>query len=379
MVFLATFLVGKWLERIKIPWIFSALLIGLVLAFFNPFAEVTSSESFRTMAELGMFFLLFIIGFEIDFEEIRRRKGFIFKTTLAIIFTEALFGTFFVHYLFGVPWLISVLVALSFATVGEAVLVPILDEFNLTKTPLGQTIIGIGVLDDVIEVSTVVALSALIGGALGYGGTEISITLIVLGTLFALAYLFTKLQNKAGQIHFKGISSFFLFVVFFAFGFIGIGSIVGAGAVGALLAGMSLRNFIPDRKLKLVEGEMRTLSYGLFAPIFFVWVGLDTDVYFLLKYPLLIVGLILLTKTTKIVTSYIMGKDILGKKQALFLGVSLTVKFSTSIVIIKLLFERGMIPVELYSVLVGATVLFKFIVPYLLSLMVKKWDGALRT
>jgi Kef-type K+ transport system membrane component KefB len=110
-----------------------------------------------------------------------------------------------------------------------------------------------------------------------------------------------------------------------------------------------------------------------------VWVGLDTNVYYLLKYPLLLVGLILMINATKIITSYLMGRKLLGKKQALFLGVSLTVKFSTSIVIIKLLFERGLIPIELYSVLVGTTVLFKFIVPFLLSYMVKKWDGALRT
>ena len=374
-----TFLVGRWLERIKIPWIFSALLIGLVLAFFNPFTEITSSESFVTMAELGMYFLLFIIGFEIDFSEIRRRKGFIFKTTLAIILAEGFFGSLFVHYLFDVPWLISVLVAMSFATVGEAVLIPILDEFRLTKTPLGQTIIGIGVLDDIIEVTAIIALSAILAGTLGFEGTRVSLTILILVFLFALAFLFAKLQNKASKIQFKGISSFFLFVVFFAFSFIGIGALVGAGAVGAMLAGMSLRNFIPNHKLKVVEQEMRTLSYGLFAPIFFVWVGLDTDVYFLIKYPLLLIGLILMINATKIITSYLMGKELLGKKQALFLGVSLTVKFSTSIVIIKLLFERGLIPIELYSVLVGTTVLFKFIVPFLLSYMVSKWGNALRT
>ena len=374
-----TFLVGRWLERIKIPWIFSALLIGLVLAFFNPFTEITSSESFVTMAELGMYFLLFIIGFEIDFNEIRRRKGFIFKTTLAIIGAEGFFGTFFIHYIFDVPWMISILVALSFATVGEAVLIPILDEFNLTKTPLGQTIIGIGVLDDVIEVTTIIALSTIVAGTLGFEGTHVSLTLLVLGLLFIFTYIFARLENKASKIQFKGVSSFFLFVVFFAFAFIGVGALVGAGAVGAMLAGMSLRNFIPEKKIKLVENEMRTLSYGLFAPIFFVWVGLDTDVYFLVKYPLLLIGLILMINATKIITCYFMGKKLLGKKQSLFLGVSLTVKFSTSIVIIKLLFERNLIPIELYSVLVGTTVLFKFIVPFVMAYMVRKWDGALRT
>ena len=70
-VFLVTFLVGRLLEKIRIPWIFSALLIGLGLAAYNPFKEITGSESFIFLSQLGMYFLLFIIGFEVNLKEIR--------------------------------------------------------------------------------------------------------------------------------------------------------------------------------------------------------------------------------------------------------------------------------------------------------------------
>ncbi len=374
VVFLITFIVGRLLERIRIPWIFSALLIGLVMAVYNPVKDVTSSSSFLLLAELGMYFLLFIIGFEIDFKEIRKRKSFIVRTTLGVIFAEALLGTLFVHYVFGMSWIISVLVALSFATVGEAVLLPILDEFRLTKTSLGQTIIGIGVLDDIIEVITVIALSVIVGTSIGHSKTQISLTLGVLVLLFGLAYLLTLGKDKAAKIHFKGIASFFLFVIFFIFLFIGIGLLAEAAALGALLAGIALKNFIPEKRLKIVDSEIRTMAYGFFAPIFFLWVGLDTDVIYLLKYPLLVVAVIAIANSTKIITSYVMGRNVLGPKKSLLLGISLTVKFSTSIVIIKLLFERGLIPLTLYSVLVGTTILFKFIVPFLLSTLIKRWN-----
>lgn len=372
-VFLVTFLVGRLLEKIKIPWIFSALLIGLGLAAYNPFIEITHSESFIFLAQLGMYFLLFIIGFEINLSEIRKKKRFIIKTTLAIIFTEAFFGTFFVHYLFNVSWFISILVALSFATVGEAVLLPILDEFKLTKTSLGQTILGIGVLDDVIEVATIIVLTVLLGTAVGHAQVKISITLGVLFGLFAFAYLLTKLKKKVAKIHFKGIASFFIFVIFFIFTFIGIGLIVEAAALGALLAGIALRNFIPKIRWNSIDSEIRTMAYGFFAPIFFLWVGVDTDVGYLIKFPLLIVAVIILANTTKILTSYIMGRKELGKHKSIILGIALTVKFSTSIVIIKLLFEKKLIPLSLYSVLIGSTILFKFIVPFLLSHLIKRW------
>ena len=178
--FLLTFLIGRLLEKIRIPWIFSSLLIGLGLAAYNPFKEITSSSSFTFLAELGMFFLLFIIGFELDLKKMFNSSGFILKTTFTIILSETIFGTLLVHYIFNVSWLISVLVASSFATVGEAVLLPILDEFRLVKTRLGQTIIGVGVLDDIIEVVTIIFFSMVIGRAVGHTHLNTGMNLAIL-------------------------------------------------------------------------------------------------------------------------------------------------------------------------------------------------------
>jgi len=373
-VFLLTFLLGWLLEKIRIPWIFSALLIGLGLAAYNPFKEVTNSEAFIFLARLGMYFLLFMIGFQINIKEITRRKKFILRTTIAIIFAEAFFGSFLVHYVFDISWLISILVALSFATVGEAVLLPILDEFKLTKTRLGQTIIGVGVLDDLIEVATIIILTVILGANIGYGHTRISLTLAILAGLFIFAYSLTKFKKQLSKIQFNGTSSFFIFIVFFIFFFVGVGLVAEAAALGALLAGMAIKNLIPSNKIRVIDSHVKTMTYGFLAPIFFLWVGIDTDINYLLKFPLLIIAVLALTNATKIITSYLMGRKELGPKNSIILGISLTVKFSTSIVIIKLLFENNLIPLSLYSVLVGTTILFKFVVPLLLSHLIKKWD-----
>ena len=156
IIFLFTFFFGILLERIKIPWIFAALILGLIFAFKNPYQNLTSSETFNFLSWLGMFFLLFWIGFELDLGKIKKIGKFILKSTFFIILFEAFFGSLLVHFIFGYAWFISILVALSFATVGEGVLIPVLDEFKLTKTKLGQTILGIGVLDDIIEIFVII-------------------------------------------------------------------------------------------------------------------------------------------------------------------------------------------------------------------------------
>ena len=72
--FIFTFIVGHLLEKIKIPWIFAALLLGTMLAVYNPFDSITSTETFSFLAQIGMYLLLFIIGFEIDLRQMKKHS-----------------------------------------------------------------------------------------------------------------------------------------------------------------------------------------------------------------------------------------------------------------------------------------------------------------
>lgn len=161
--FLLVFLIGPIIEKVRVPWIFAALLIGAGLAVYNPFPLVSREPSFIMLAELGMYFLLFIIGLEIDLDEIRKLGRLIITTTFLTLALATLFGSIFIHYVFGTPWLTATLVAMSFGTVGEAILVPILEEFQIIHTKLGQAIIGIATLDDILELAALIWLSVLLG------------------------------------------------------------------------------------------------------------------------------------------------------------------------------------------------------------------------
>jgi P-type Ca2+ transporter type 2C len=372
-VFLLTFIVGMLLEKFNVPWIFAALVIGLGLAVYNPFTEVTSSGSFSFLADLGMYFLLFIIGFELELKSMLRQGAFIIKTTAVIILAETMLGSLLVHYVFGVSWVVSLIVATSFSTVGEAVLLPILDEFRLVKTKLGQTILSIGVLDDFVEIVAILAASVLISRSAGHTHLNIFVDLVLLCSLFLVVFVLHKLHSKVGAFKFSDIHSFFLFVIFFIFLFIGIGKFVESAALGAILAGIALRNIIPADKLRFVDSEIRTVSYGLFAPIFFLSVGLSTDVAGLLRTSWPVFLVVAVTAFAKIVGSYVMGRKRLGSRESIIMGTSLMVKLSTSIVIVNILFQNGIIASDLYSVLIAATVIFTLVVPLILTRLIRRW------
>lgn len=375
IAFFLTFLIGRLIEKIRVPWIFAALLIGALLAFYNPVPEVTSSQVFNLLAQFGMYFLLFVIGFEIDLNKMKDASKFLLKSTFFIILLEAFFGTLVVHFVFGYELFISFIVALSFATVGEAVLIPILHEFKIVNTRLGQSIIGIGVLDDVIEILLLIIAIFLIGSGV-HTHASIGLTIFALFLLFALAFGLTKLGKTGKRFSFLDIDVLFLFVLSILFLFLGIGEYAYAAPVAALLAGIALKTFIPEKRLKKIESEVKTMCYGFFAPIFFLWVGLSVDINYLFAFPLLVLLVVAVSKGAKLLGSYIVARKELGSRQSILLGIGLSVRFSTSIIIVKILFENSIIGADLYSVIIASSIVFKFLVPVLFSNLLVRWKIA---
>jgi len=248
IMFIFTFLAGRLIEKLKVPWIFASLVFGFLLAAYNPFASITSSPEFEFLAQFGMYLLLFVIGLKLDLSELSKLGRFIVEATFFIILFEAFFGTLLVHFVFGYEWFTSFVVALSFATVGEAILIPILDEFNIVNTKLGQSIIGIGTLDDIIEIIALILTIFLVGSSAKVPQVHTS---MIVGSLFALlvlAFGLTKLKKEGRQFSFLKIETTFLFVLFILFLFLGVGEYAHATAIAALLAGIAIRTFLPKTK-----------------------------------------------------------------------------------------------------------------------------------
>ena len=150
---------------------------------------------------------------------------------------EAFLGTLLVHFVFGYNWFLSFVVALSFATVGEAILVPILDEFEIVNTKLGQSIIGIGILDDAIEVFVLILVMLLIGRYTSISKSGIATVLISFFVLFCFLFLLTKIKKEGKKFGFINIETLFLFLLFVLFLFLGIAEYAHATAIAALLSG----------------------------------------------------------------------------------------------------------------------------------------------
>ncbi len=368
-----TFIIGRLLQKMRIPWIFAALLLGVILSVYNPFGHITDSSVFVFLSNFGMYFLLFIIGFETNLKEIKKKKGFIIKSMVFIISLEAILGSLIIHYVFNYGWFISFVVALSFSTVGEAILVPILDEFKIINTCLGQTIISIGTLDDIIEILILILVILFVGSNF-YGHFNISLIVVSLFCLFILTFGLTKLKKKGIQFSLIQTESLFLFVIAVLFLFLGIGEYASGTALGAILAGVGVRTFMPKERLSLIEGEIKAVCYGLFAPIFFLWAGMGLDIKYLIAHPLVVLLIVLVSSGAKYLASFIVGRKELGVKGSILLGTGLSVRFSTSIVIMKILHDSGIVKDDLYSVIIASSIIFTLVIPILFSQLLKYYN-----
>lgn len=373
-IYLFTFVAGLLLEEIRIPWIFAALILGTALSVTNPFGSLTSGEAFKFIAETGMYLMLFLIGFELDIDDMKSKSTYILESAFFIILLEGFVGSLLVHFVFGYGWIISLLVSISFATVGEGMLLPILEEFDLLDTELGEIIIGIGIMDDTIEVMAVIATSALLGVVAGHGGAHIGITIAALSSLVLLTYGFTRFSKEGKDLRVWDIETIFLALIFIFFLFVAVGGLAEASALGALLAGVSVKNFMPQERLETIEDDLRSIAYGLFGPVFFTWIGLSMNLNYLIQNIWLVVLVVGVSNLAKITGSWIAGHRRLGLRKSIVMGVGLSVRFSTSLVIVKLLHEGGIIQTELYSVLIASTAVFTFLVPGLMTVMATRWD-----
>lgn len=382
VVFLSIFIVGYFLEKIRIPWVFGALLVGVGLSGFTQFYPIIQSSEMQFLSQIGQYMLLFLIGFQLNIIEIRNSGKLIIKTTFGIILAEMLVLGTALHFIFSLPWPTAFLVALSFATVGEAILLPILDRLGLIKKKLGQLILGIATFDDVFEVLIILSVVFMAPFLLNrtattmHGDTSLAYSLYILIWLIVFSILFIKpLKRLLQKMKLSGLTIYIPVVLGCLFLFTGriSNDMNDIAVLGALFAGMFVKNILTSDAIKEFEPYLKAITYGVFAPVFLFVVGANTNFGYLLDSFWLIVCLALLANFTKIGVSYVLAGKEIGVHSSIFMGVALSIRFSTSLVILKILLDNQIITNHLYSILIGTAIVFQFVIPVVLSYLAKRW------
>jgi Kef-type K+ transport system membrane component KefB len=360
---------GYVLEKyLKMPWMFSALLLGIIFSSFGLFQTTLQDEAFNVLSTMGMLFLLFMIGFNLEIGQMKRFGKHILKGAILIVGLEASIVGALLFFLFpdqiGNSPLVAIVVALSFATVGEVVLLPILAKFNLLKTKFGQLTLGIGTLDDILELLTLIMIPFLpiFLPTLNIQGfpDPVFVVLDLIG-IFILTLVLVKLGSRikhvlSNNVNFSFIRPLLIMLIFFSFVVVGSFVFESLAAISAIFGGIVARSLLPVENFQSDEKVVNFLGYIVLAPMFFLSVGASMSFASIFVYPVLIIVILLSTFGAKLSGSYLLFRKMLGKRHSLLLGLGLSVRFSTGLIVQYVLLVSGLITLDLYSALIASAV-----------------------
>jgi Kef-type K+ transport system membrane component KefB len=270
---------------LRLPSVVLELVAGIVIGP-SVLGWVEVDEPIRVLALIGLAFLLFLAGLEIEFEKLRGRRLTLVGGAFVLSFALALVVGLGLSALGQVED--SLFVAIVLVATSLGVVVPVLKDSGKLGSDLGQLVVAAA---SVADFGAVILLSLFFSReSAGLGAQLVLLGGFALATLVALAVLmglgrsmvFTpvleRLQDTTAQIRVRGA---FLLLVGFSALAVGLGLEV---ILGAFLAGAVLTLVDRDRRMTHPDfrRKLEAAGYGMFIPVFFVTSGVlfDLDALF---------------------------------------------------------------------------------------------------
>ncbi|GEQ02086.1 MULTISPECIES: monovalent cation:proton antiporter family protein [Staphylococcus] len=390
VVVMAAFLTPILINRLRItflPVVVAEILMGILIG--HSFLNIVERDAMlNILSTLGFIFLMFLSGLEIDFKAFKKDKGalednekskepghlqlaltvFLFIMVISIVFAYAFkwFGL--------IDDVLLMIIIIS--TISLGVVVPTLKEMNIMRTTIGQFILLVAVLADLVTMILLTAygtLHASGGTSLWLIGSLVVFALVFyfLGGLFKKAQFLQKLMDGTTQIGIRAVFALIIMLVALAEG-------VGAeNILGAFLAGVIVSLLGPDEDM--VE-KLDSFGYGFFIPIFFIMVGVDLNIPMLIKEPsllLIIPFLILAFLISKLIPVFYIRRwfDMKTTISSAFL---LTSTLSLVIASAKIAEKLGTISSEISGILILSAVITCVFVPIIFKKMFPMPDEATR-
>jgi Kef-type K+ transport system membrane component KefB len=278
VAFVAPLLLG-FFPAVKLPSVVLEIVAGIVIGP-SVLGIVEVDEGVSVIALLGLAFLLFLAGLEIEFDKLRGQvlrltlMGFAISFVIALVVALGLKATGLVE----TPLLIAIILCAT----SLGVLIPVLKDAGEISSTFGQLIVAAGTIADF---GAVILLSIFFSGEGGVGST-----LLLIGSLVLLAAAvfvavktaerssllrqdLVRLQDTTAQIRVRG--AVVLLVGFAAIAdSLGLESILGAFMAGAILS-------LLDKDEAMTHPEFRrkleAVGFGVFIPVFFVTSGVNYD------------------------------------------------------------------------------------------------------
>jgi len=259
------------------PLIVSFIAVGIIA---GPSALniAQSDEQINLLAELGIAVLLFLVGLKLDFNLVRTLGPVALVTGLGQVLFTTVFG-FLIALALGLSALTAIYVAIALTFSSTIIIVKLLSDKREIDALHGRIALGFLIVQDIVVVVAMIALSAIgVGGAAAEGDDAMIKVLRVLGYGVAmLAFILVFIRYVANPLV-ERLSHAPELLVSFAIGWAAllaaVGHYLGFGKeLGGLLAGVSLAS-TPFREA--IAARLASLRDFLLL-FFFIALGASLD------------------------------------------------------------------------------------------------------
>ncbi|MFA5412840.1 MAG: cation:proton antiporter [Candidatus Micrarchaeia archaeon] len=339
--------------------------------------------AFNEFANIAMILLFFFVGLEMNLRSLKHnfREG-----ALVSVFSTAvpfLLGLALGHFL-GLGLLVGAILGIALAVSSQTITFDLLEEFGLLKSRVGTLIIGSGAMDDIIEfiiLSVILAsiqlsdtaLQDIVVNVLAFVGV------IAIFKIFVIPWLLSVFEKqKTQRALFMGAIIITALMAYLAT-LLGMSSLIGAFAAGVIVRQVLLTGEHPRPwEEHEIAKTLDTVSFGFFVPLFFVFVGLNTDLggaesvgMGLLLTALAIIG----TVGGSTIGAVLAGR---GVREGMVIGLGVTPKGDVELVVAVLALESGLIGAGLFSAIVFMAIATMLVAPLLFRHFCGKWKEELR-
>lgn len=254
-----------------------------------PILTITDPEAVAGLAELGVVFLLFLIGLELSFERLKTMRKLVFGLGgLQVVISTAVLAAGAVYVGFDVKQ--AVVIGMALALSSTAIIIQLFSEDRRLGSQAGRISFAVLLMQDVAVIPMlliVTALAAPAGSNLGLalvwavGQALLAALLIVLIGRFALTPLLRLVATA------KSPELFLAAVLFIAVGTGAAATLAGLSmSLGAFIAGLVLAETEYRRAIETIIEPFKGLLLGLF----FLLVGLNLDLALLVQSPVKILA-----------------------------------------------------------------------------------------
>lgn len=351
-------------NKLKLPTMIGLFITGIVLGHM-----INDTTMISSLSELGVIFLLFIIGLEFSAEKFSSIKRYaLFGGILQVVITTAL--TVCLGIILDLKLESAIFLGILVAFSSTAIVMKVMQQKHITHSVQGRVTLGILIFQD-IAVILVILLTPILGGETIKLHTIPVLLIKLIGLtliIFAGAKWFIPMALRDAAKT-KNRDLFLLLTLFICMGTTFATSLIGIGSeLGAFIAGLLISN---------TEYSHQTLGYvqpfqDVFMSLFFISIGLMVNLHLFLANIGIIICLTLIILAIKFVATLITGIALkLPTKITVSIAILLSQIGEFSFVLARDGITYGLISNEFFSIFLGVSILTMSATPFLEKLTPK--------